>query len=115
MRELFDIRSLAKSINRRRAELERAERRVPVTPVMSRILENDDEYIPYRARKPVTARPYAAKNPAIGSVVEIAASLDTTVGGFLGERAYRITNEDRRRVLEFVRFLVKLFELDRLT
>jgi len=99
----FDIRALAKAINRRRAELERADRRVPITPVLSRILEADPDFTPYRPRKKVRVRNCQSKNPTIGSLVEIAASLDTTVGALLGERAYRITNEDRRRVLEFVR------------
>jgi adenylate kinase len=114
MREPFDIRALAKAIHRRRAECEQADRKVPITPAMSRILEADPDYIPYRRRKAVRRRRYQAVNPAISTMVEIAAALDTTVGALLGERAYRITNEDRRRVLEFVRYLAKLFELDRL-
>jgi hypothetical protein len=114
MRGPFDIRALAKAINRRREELERMERRVAITPAMSRILEADPDYVPYRRRKAARVRKYQSVNPAISTVVEIAASLDTTVGALLGERAYRITIEDRRRVLEFVRFLAKLFELDRL-
>ena len=112
MRGPFDIRALAKAINRRRAELERAYRKVPITPALSRILENDPDYVPHRPRK-AGRRRHPALNPAISTIVEIAASLDTSVGALLGERAYRIANEDRRRVLEFVRFLVKLFELDK--
>jgi len=114
MPEPFDIRALAKAINRRRMELQRArpQRVVAVTSVMSRILENDEEYEPYRHRKSVRARRYASKNPEIGSLVVIAAALDTTVGALLGERAYRITNADRERVREFVRYLARLFELD---
>lgn len=114
MRQSFDIGRLAKAINRRRAELERTDRRVTITPAMSRILENDEDYIPFRQRKPVRARQYRAKNPAIGTVVEIAAALNTSVGNLLSERAYRITNADRERVRDFIRYLSALFELDAL-
>jgi hypothetical protein len=109
----FDIRALAKAINRRRNDLlaRRLWRKVPVTPAMSRILENDEDYVPYRQRKAGRAR-RAQSNPAIGTIVEIAAVLDTTVGDLLGERAYRITNADRDRIRVIVLYLAKLFELD---
>jgi len=113
MRGPFDIRSLAKAINRRREELEQTGRKVPITPAMSRILENDEDYIPYRPRKTAGRRKRAAENPAVSTVMEIAAALDTTVGALLGERAYRITNADRHRAGEFVRYLTALLELDR--
>jgi len=113
VRKSFDIRSLAKAINKRRLELQRLGRTVTITPVMSRILENDEEYIPFRQRKAVRARHYRAQNPAIGSIVEIAAALDTTVGALLGERAYRVTRADRERVRDFVHYLTALFELGR--
>ena len=112
MRGPFDIRTLAKAINRRRTELEHAGRVVPITPAMSRILENDEDYIPYRPRKITGRRKRAAENPAVSTVATIAASLNTTVGALLGERAYRITNADRERVREFVRYMTTLFELE---
>ena len=113
MREPFDIRALAKAINRRREEFNgrHPDRPVPITGVLARILEADPDYVPRRRRK-AGRRRYQAVNPSIGSVVEIAAALGTTVGALLGERAYRITNVDRERVREFVRFLSALFELD---
>jgi len=113
LKEPFDIRALAKAIRHRRAELQRSRPRqvVPITPAMSRILEADPDYVPRRRRKAGRRRSQAV-NPSIGSVVEIATSLDTTVGALLGERAYRITNADRERVRVFVTYLTNLFELE---
>jgi hypothetical protein len=78
---------------------------------MSRILEHEEDYVPYRPRK-VGRRRFPALNPAISTMIEIAASLDTTVGALLGERAYRITRADRERVRAIIRYLSALFELD---
>jgi len=50
-------------------------------------------------------------NPAISTLVEIAAALDTTVGDLLAEPAYRITPADRKRLREIVAYLKMLFEL----
>jgi adenylate kinase len=113
MREPFDIRALAQAIHQRRLELKRARPhlKVPITPAMSRILEADPGYVPRRRRRDGRQRREAV-NPSIGTVAEIATALGTTVGALLGERAYRITNADRERVREFVRFLTVLFELD---
>jgi len=115
MREPFDVRALAKAINRRRVELQRAQpfRKLPITPAMCRILEADPDYIPYRPRKTGRRRRYQAVNPAISTLVEIAAALDTTVGALLGEHAYRITNADRERVRAFIAYLTALFQLDK--
>lgn len=109
----FDIVTLAKRINRRRVEYNRLHPDTPVaiSSAMSRILENDDEYIPYRERATVRKRRRAAMNPAISTLVEIAAALDTTVGDLLGEPAYRITLADRRRLREIVAYLTTLFDL----
>jgi len=113
-RSAFDIVALAKAINRRREEFNKRhpERPVAITPAMSRILENDEGYIPYRQRTARQKRRAAAANPSIMTVVEIAAALDTTVGDLLGEPAYRVTVADRRRIREFVRYLTVLFDLD---
>lgn len=78
---------------------------------MSRILENDEDYTPYRARargkrqRPVT-------NPTLKTMVSIARALGTTVGDLLGEPAYQISPADRTRVLQFVRYLAALLQLD---
>ena|SRR6185369_3970337 len=113
-RNAFDIVALAKTINRRRQEYNRLHPDHPasITPAMSRILENDDEYIPYRTRKETRRRRYASVDPSISTLVEIAASLETTVGDLLGETAYRITIAERRRLRDFVRHLTQLFDLD---
>jgi hypothetical protein len=109
----FDIVALAKAINRRRQEYNERhpDKPVPITPAMSRILENDESYVPYRRRVARRRRRTAAINPSISTVVEIAAALDTTVGDLLGEAPYRITLADRRRLREIVAYLKMLFEL----
>lgn len=109
----FDIVALAKTINRRRREFNERhpERPVAITPAMSRILENDDSYVPSRRRTARKRRRAAAVNPSIATVMEIAAALDTTVGDLLGEPAYRITRADRRRLREIVDYLNALFDL----
>jgi hypothetical protein len=74
---------------------------------MSRILENDDDYMPYRERthgkrqRPVT-------NPTLKTMVVIARALGTTVGDLLGEPAIHLSPADRQRVMEFIRFLTAL-------
>lgn len=109
----YDIKALARTINRRREEYNRLHPDQPlsITSALSRILENDDEYVPYRTRAGNKRRP-AATNPGIATLVEIAAQLDTTVGDLLGERAYRVTTSERRKLREFVRWLTALFDLD---
>ena len=78
---------------------------------MSRILENDDDYTPYRERmhgkrqRPVT-------NPTLKTIVKIANALDTTVGDLLGEPGYHISPADRTRILQFVRYLATLLRLE---
>jgi len=108
----FDIRTLAKTINRRREEYNRRhpDHPVAITPAMSRILANDEEYVPYRSRAAGPLR-RPAVNPAISTLIEIAASLETTVGDLLGEPAYRITPADRKRLREIVAYLTALFDL----
>ena len=109
----FDIRSLARAINRRREEYNRLhpDHPVMITPAMSRILEYDEDYIPYRPRRARQKRRSAAMNPAISTIVEIAAALETTVGDLLGEPAFRIAPADRKRLREIVAYLSGLFDL----
>jgi len=113
-RSRFDIGAFAKAVNRRREEYNRRhpERPVAITPAMSRILEHDDDYVPYRRRATRRKSRAASLNPALSTVVEIAAALETTVGDLLGETAYRITLADRRRLREIVSYLTTLFDLD---
>jgi hypothetical protein len=109
----YDIRALARTINRRREEYNRRhpDQPLPITPALSRILENDDDYVPYRTRTGNKRRPPIV-NPGIATLVEIAAQLGTTVGDLLGERAYRVTTIERRKLREFVRWMTVLFDLD---
>ena len=111
----FDIKAVARTINRRREEYNRRnpDRPISITPSLSRILENDDEYVPYRTRSR-SKRRRPASNPGIATIVQIAAALGTTVGDLLGERPYRISVEDRRRIREFIRWLDMLLDLDSL-
>jgi hypothetical protein len=106
----FDIKALAKAINRRRLEHNRLHpgRPLRITPALSRILENDDEYVPYR-RRDSGKRRRAAKNPSIRTLVNIARMLDTTVGDLLGEPKSPISPADRRRILDFAAYLTSLF------
>ena len=110
----YDIKALAKAINRRRQEHNRLhpDRPIRITPAMSRILENDDDYTPYRERtRGKQQRPVA--NPTLRTMVSIARALNTTVGDLLGEPAYHISPTDRMRLLQFVRFLTALLRLER--
>jgi len=108
----FDVVALARAIRLRREARIREGWPVPITPAMSRILERDLEYVPYRQRKEDRARKYAACNPAIGTVMEIADLLDTTVGALLGERAYRIGTMERRTIRSVLLYLVEVLDLD---
>lgn len=111
----YDSQAMAKRINRRRQEYNREhpDRPLRITPAMSRILELDDEYIPYRGRRS-PRRPRAAANPTIATLVTIARALGTTVGDLLGESAYQLSQTDRRRLRELVRYLEERFDLNAL-
>ncbi len=74
---------------------------------MSRILENDEDYMPYRERtRGKRQRPVA--NPTLKTMVSIARALETTVGDLLGEPTIQLSPADRQRVIEFVRYLTSL-------
>jgi hypothetical protein len=109
----YDIKALARTINRRREEYNQKhpDQPLPITSALSRILENDEEYVPYRMRAD-NKRRRPAVNPGIATLVEIATQLGTTVGDLLGERAYRVTTNERRKLREFVQWLTALFDLD---
>jgi SOS-response transcriptional repressor LexA len=107
-----DLVALAKAINRRRQQLiaERGDTR-RVTTDMSRILEHDPSYQPYRPRRADRKRG-PTENPGIFTVKGIATYLDTTVGHLLGEPGYELTIEDRRRLRDLVQFLTRVFRLE---
>lgn len=108
----FNVVALARAIRLRREVRLQNGWSAPITPAMSRILERDPEYVPYRQRKEHRSRNYAACNPAIGTVMEIADLLDTTVGALLGERAYRIGTMERRTIRSVLLYLVEVLDLD---
>lgn len=88
----FDIVALAKNIHRRLQFYERLHGKRPsITPAMSRILEHDPEYVPYRPRA-ASKRRKPAENPSIRTVVAIAEALECSVAELLGELA--ITRQD---------------------
>ena len=107
----LDIKALAKAINRRRQEHNRLhpDRPIRITPAMSRILENDDEYLPYRERTR-GKRQRAVVNPSLKTMVNIARALGTTVGDLLGEPMIQLSPADRQRVMDFILFLASLLE-----
>ena len=112
MSRAFDVVALARAIHARLIAFEREhERRALITPAMSRLLAHDETYAPYRPRNPARRRQHIL-NPTIGTLVDIAARLETSVGALLGEKAYNVGIEDRRELRRFVIFLVRLFDLD---
>ncbi|HEY0156160.1 MAG TPA: S24 family peptidase [Thermoanaerobaculia bacterium] len=79
--------------------------------VVSRLLENDPEYEPYRPRDPEKQRgPSTA--PGLFTIKRLAERLDTTVGDLLGEREFDVTVGDRRRIRELIDFLRQRLALD---
>jgi len=105
--------ALAKAINRRRLELARLRpgASYKITPTASRILENDPDYLPYRERAEDKKRK-PSRNPGIVTIKKFATDLETTVGHLLGERGFELSTDDRRRLLDVVRFLTVTFRLD---
>jgi|ERR1044071_69047 hypothetical protein len=107
------IIALAKAMNQRRMEFkERYKAEVfKRDGAVSRILENDPDYKPHRPRKSNKKR-NPVLNPGVFTVKDIADRLHTTVGSLLGEKEFEITIDDRRRMLEFIKFLSQRFALD---
>jgi hypothetical protein len=106
--------ALAKTIHRRMLEWEK----INAAPfkkdnAMSRILESDPEYEPYRARLAEKQRGPAV-DPSVFTVKRIAERLDTTVSDLLGETTLDITVSDRRRIRDWVEFLRQRLLLDTL-
>src|SRR5205085_3023889 len=92
----FDIVALAKRVNQRREEWNRLhpDRRVRITAAMSRVLENDPHYLPYR-RRGAAKKQRPVSNPTVRTLVEIAAALGTTVGDLLTEPPPRLSPTER--------------------
>ena len=78
---------------------------------ISRILENDPDYEPYRPRATEKQRGPAIE-PSVFTVKRIAERLDTTVSDLLGETTLDITISDRRRIRDWIEFLRQRLLLD---
>lgn len=114
MPERFDIRDFAKRVNEQRLifNARHPGRRVPIDDTLSRILEHDERYTPTRRIKRTAAQRPPLENPGIAKVVQIAASMETTVGALLGEDGFEITADDRRTLRWIVQRLTRIFKLD---
>ena len=83
-------------------------RRVPITPAMSRILENDPDDVPYRPHRNSRSRGPASR-PSLITIMEIAKALGTTVSHLIGERSDRLTSQDRRNLAAIAHYLQERF------
>lgn len=105
--------ALAKAINQRRLEFkQRFDGEVfKRDDHVSRILENDPDYVPHRPRRTGKKRE-PVRNPGVFTVQEIATKLHTTVGALLGETGFDVTLDDRRAMREFILYLTRRFQLN---
>lgn len=104
--------ALAKAIHRRMRDWEEARgQQFKINHNLSRLLENDPGYQPYRKRDPRKQRG-PAKAPGVFTIKRLAEQLDTTVGDLLGEREFDVTVGDRRRIRELIEFLRQRLALD---
>jgi hypothetical protein len=104
----FDVVTLAKRINQRREEWNRLhpDRPVRVSSAMSRILENDPDYLPYRERR-AGKRQRPVLNPTVSTLVQIASALGTTVGDLLGE-PMPLSPAEEKMLRDFIRMAERL-------
>jgi hypothetical protein len=108
----FDIVALAKRIAQRIAELDEMDgKRVRISAAMSRILENDPDYLPYRRRVP-DKRQRPVTNPSVRTLAAIADVLGTTVGDLLGE-PWPLSPSERAMLAKTVYVIRQLIDPDR--
>ncbi len=106
--------ALAKAIHRRMREWESVNSAAfKIDNTLSRILENDPHYEPYRPRAANKQRG-PAMEPSVFTVKRIAERLDTTVSDLLGEATLDITVSGRRRIRDWIEFLRQRLLLDSL-
>lgn len=104
--------ALAKAIHQRMREWEAVNAAdFKIDNALSRILENDPDYAPYRPRAKDKARGPAVE-PSVFTIKRIAERLDTTVSDLLGETTLDITVSDRRRIRDWIEFLRQRLLLD---
>jgi len=107
-----ELIALAKAIHRRMDEWEEVNAAAfKKDNTISRILENDPDYQPYRKRAEEKQRG-PSTSPSIFTIKRIAQRLDTTVGDLLGESTLDVTISDRRRIRELLEFLRQRLALD---
>ncbi len=113
-----NIRDLAARVYLRLLQYRRRhpDARSPIGSDMSRILENEPRYQPYRTRSD-SKRRKPSVSPSVFTVQRIAESLGTTVGDLLDEPAHRSpaehrTPEQRRTMRDAIGILRGLFDLD---
>ena len=111
-RNLHGMRALAQRVNARRQEYIREHgTRLVISSPMSRILEHDPDYLPYRRRKQ-GRRHKQVTNIGVFSLQRMAAELGTTVGNLLGEQPHLLSVAQRRDLRRCVIFLIRLFDLN---
>lgn len=104
--------ALARAIRRRMREWESTNAAAfKIDNTVSRILENDPDYEPYRKRAEQKQRGPAVE-PSVFTIKRIAERLDTTVSDLLGEATLDITISDRRRIRDWIEFLRQRLMLD---
>lgn len=104
--------ALAKAIHQRMREWEAVNAAdFKIDNALSRILENDPDYEPYRPRSKGKSRGPAVE-PSVFTIKKIAERLDTTVSDLLGETTLDITISDRRRIRDWIEFLRQRLLLD---
>jgi hypothetical protein len=109
------MEALARRVHARWREFEARHhgRRVPVGDTLSRILEHDPEYEPFRPRSQ-TKRRSLLRNPGVFTLKKLTTELETTVGDLLGEPAYErplgdvLSPGTRRSFQEIAQFLKHL-------
>lgn len=106
--------ALAKAIHQRMREWEAVNAAdFKIDNAISRILENDPTYVPYRPRTVEKSRGPAVE-PSVFTIKKIAERLDTTVSDLLGETTLDISVSDRRRIRDWMEFLRQRLPLDSL-
>ena len=105
----FDVVIFAKRVHLRLQIYEKLHGERPkITPALSRILELDPDYTPYRVRSG-TKRRRPMKNPSISTAVKIAELLECSVGELVGE--ITITTNDVRMLYRVGQILDRTFNL----
>ena len=105
----IDITELAKRLHRCIAEYnETHDDRLPITSAMSRILEHDPSYVPYRPRRANRVREKLTGKLALQTIARIAEHVGVSVGYLIGEQE-ALSAFDLQKLNAIGRFLVDRF------